>query len=1021
MQQKAVHAERRGFGIRARRRLFGLKAKLWLSLGMLLLIALTILQIEQYRLARTEVLESLRLQARTLKTVMLSSNRIFHELALARLPPSTEHSASPAFDAIPAHSLARVASELRDQGPAGLWVRVIGLERPGAARPLDAQDAEALAYFERYPDQDEYATRLVDTAGHRFYSYAQPIWTESYCLTCHGDAAAPALASIGARTPATGFREGDLRGLFSIRLPIDQIEQRIFEQFSRSLAGHLMVFLILFIVAGMLLQRVVIDKLYRLQHAVRGFADGHYAQHVRVEGRDEIADLADDFNRMADRIAERDRQLSESEERLRLFIDTAPVAIAMLDRDQRYLAVSPRWLEQFQLNEVIGREHDGLFPALGPQWREATRHALAGEVVEHDNDSYSRQDGETRWLRWSVRPWYRQDDAVGGVVIFCEDITARYQAETALQQANRYNRGLLEAHLDPLFVIDNKGLIDDVNVATELATGRTREELLGTQVADYFTDPAGAIASYREAFAKGRLQDCPLEILHRDGEQHMPVLCNATVYRDQAGGVQKLFGAARNITDVKRYTDMLQARMRLIEQAPSQSITEILKASIDEAKALTNSHAGFYHFLEPDGATLSLQVWSIETTAESEQRDISELSSCPLGKAGMLADCVQTRRTVIANYPVVQPNLRSATPAQAFVTRMLATPVIRDERVVAILSVADQPRDYDDADRRVVSAFADLAWSIVEAKRIEAALRASEARNREIIETANEGIWIMDKQRQIRFVNRQMAVLLGYEVNDILGRQLDDFLFPEDVASCRAHYQDLIAGRSQHFERRFRRRDGSQLWTLVSAVARTDESGNAIGSFAMFTDITQIKEQQQRLEALAHFDPLTGLPNRALLADRMRLALAQTRRSHALLAVCYLDLDGFKPVNDTYGHEAGDRLLIAVAKRLLGTVRADDTVARLGGDEFVLLLGHLSNRAECRALMARVLDAIADPYELAPSTSIAVSASIGLTLYPRDRGDADELLRHADMALYQAKEAGRGCFRFFEDGVSSDN
>lgn len=194
----------------------------------------------------------------------------------------------------------------------------------------------------------------------------------------------------------------------------------------------------------------------------------------------------------------------------------------------------------------------------------------------------------------------------------------------------------------------------------------------------------------------------------------------------------------------------------------------------------------------------------------------------------------------------------------------------------------------------------------------------------------------------------------------------------------------------------------------MSATPILSEEGGFGGSLGMLTDITLLKDQQRRLEQMAHYDALTGLPNRILLADRLRLAMAHTQRNQCLLAVCYLDLDGFKPVNDTHGHAAGDRLLIEIARRLTQSLRAEDTAARLGGDEFVLLLGNLANDDQCRQMLDRLLELIAAPYPLDHIHSVSVSASIGVTLYPLDPVDADTLLRHADQAMYRVKQAGRG-------------
>jgi len=172
------------------------------------------------------------------------------------------------------------------------------------------------------------------------------------------------------------------------------------------------------------------------------------------------------------------------------------------------------------------------------------------------------------------------------------------------------------------------------------------------------------------------------------------------------------------------------------------------------------------------------------------------------------------------------------------------------------------------------------------------------------------------------------------------------------------------------------------------------------------------------LNELAHFDPLTGLPNRALLSDRMAMALAQARRSGGRVAVALIDLDGFKPINDTWGHAVGDRILIEVARRLKAALRDTDTVARLGGDEFVLVLSGAEIQ-EYLQLLGRILGEIARPYRV-DDASVSLSASIGITFHPDDAGDADTLIRHADQAMYLAKQAGRNRYHVFDIAVDRD-
>jgi diguanylate cyclase (GGDEF)-like protein len=189
---------------------------------------------------------------------------------------------------------------------------------------------------------------------------------------------------------------------------------------------------------------------------------------------------------------------------------------------------------------------------------------------------------------------------------------------------------------------------------------------------------------------------------------------------------------------------------------------------------------------------------------------------------------------------------------------------------------------------------------------------------------------------------------------------------------------------------------------------------------ALFSDITAIKEHQSQLEHIAHFDALTNLPNRLLLADRLQQAMAQAQRRNQKLAVAYLDIDGFKSVNDTYGHDVGDQLLIHLAKVMKDTLREGDTLARLGGDEFVAVLIDLEGADSCVPMLKRLLEAGATPWILG-DIALHCSASIGVTLYPQEgEVEADQLLRQADQAMYQAKMAGKNRFQLFDAAHDSN-
>ncbi|MCX9155965.1 EAL domain-containing protein [Niveibacterium sp. 24ML] len=284
------------------------------------------------------------------------------------------------------------------------------------------------------------------------------------------------------------------------------------------------------------------------------------------------------------------------------------------------------------------------------------------------------------------------------------------------------------------------------------------------------------------------------------------------------------------------------------------------------------------------------------------------------------------------------------------------------------------------------------------------------------------GILIVDApSMRLRMVNPAAMRIRGRQPSEMTA--LEDFVqgwqvFHPDGSVCEVADLPLAravrgAQTTENAEFIVRDEAGQERWVAANAAPVRAADGRIIAGIVVFNDVTLIKEQQQRLAHMAHYDALTRLPNRTLLADRLELGLQQAERDGKLLAVAYLDLDGFKGVNDRLGHEAGDNLLIDVAGRLRGALRGGDTVARIGGDEFVLLLRELGDFAECEHALKRVLAEVSAPY-LLEGEMVEVSGSIGVTVYPTDGADPDTLLRHADQAMYVAKQSGRNRYHLFD-------
>lgn len=330
--------------------------------------------------------------------------------------------------------------------------------------------------------------------------------------------------------------------------------------------------------------------------------------------------------------------------------------------------------------------------------------------------------------------------------------------------------------------------------------------------------------------------------------------------------------------------------------------------------------------------------------------------------------------------------------------------------IQAILSM------YDNVCNRTVQ----LMKEIVECQKIEAKQRLAS----NVFENTLDAICITDRNLNVIEVNPSFSRTKKLSPADLIGKHLPDLigqhLLPD---STDQHLPDLKISLKYGalFEKIWQELEQYGYWSgeVYSQIADNprdeewltlssvkNEYGELTNYVAVFSNVANLLELKRELEHHAHHDALTGLPNRVLLADRLNLALARAERSRNTLAICYLDLDGFKAVNDTLGHGAGDELLKEVAHRFSKLLRANDTVARLGGDEFVILFGDLNNPCDYEMLLDRVLHNLKEPIPLGDDIA-HVSASIGVTLYPQDKAMPEELLEHADSAMYQAKQSGK--------------
>ncbi len=388
----------------------------------------------------------------------------------------------------------------------------------------------------------------------------------------------------------------------------------------------------------------------------------------------------------------------------------------------------------------------------------------------------------------------------------------------------------------------------------------------------------------------------------------------------------------------------------------------------------------------------------------------------PIGpQAGSCGSAAYTGRQVIAQDIATHPAW--VTYAQIALKHGLraswSTPILGTAgKVMATFAVYyREPRAPAQRELDLVNGATDLASIVIERDRSAAALRDSEASYRALVETAPLGIFVLTRDRFV-YSNAALARMLGAaSTTELIGRSIVGHV----QRSSRAGLAERLAhtgrrGTTTRVEVRLLRMNGTEF--EAEMIATPMSFGGAHSIQCMVSDISERKRTEKRINYLAHFDDRTGLPNRNLFVDRLAQALGHAQRSGKAVALLYLDLDRFKTLNDTLGHAAGDVLLRAAGTRLTECVRAHDTVARLGGDEFALILADLAQAEQAETVIAKIFQAFERPFTV-ERRQLFVTPSIGIAAYPRDGATPDLLLKHADIAMYRAKAAGKNTYRFY--------
>ena len=726
---------------------------------------------------------------------------------------------------------------------------------------------------------------------------------------------------------------------------------------------------------------------YETNDGLKGWVDNRKYPIRNAQG--EITGLFGIARVITDRVIA-EQALREEREALQLILDYAPIGIWLQDGNGKIAFVNKAFCQATGIAEAQFLSVDHYIELIPdefrPQCLASDEKALASDGISISHQRLPFVDGQIHDLRIIKAVKRDAEQRPVALVGLSLDISEELRQKQALLLERDSTRNILATVEAMIVALDTEGRITLVNRKGCQILGYSEDELIGQ---DWFATclPRNIdVDQVREVFKMalaGNLSGSEYyenPVRTRSGEERLIAWHNSTI-RDRDGSIIGGLSAGEDITERRK------AEIALRENE------QLLHAVIDEIPdpVILKDRNG--NFLLCNRAVAKLYNTSPEAMVGKHDGDF--------GVPKEMADAFRSNVLAImakGEAEIVFEDSQDSESGEIHHYRSIKKPFKDALGQDQILVVAQDITD-------VVNAQAKIA--------------VSEKRLQEVLAITNEGVWDWHIPSGKVLHNRQWFTLFGAQPGEI-DETLEGFvklIHPEDRETVLKLISAMLEGSSAdyHSKHRLLTINGRPIWVLDRGrVVERDKNGKAVRVIGSVTDVTYQIEYQHQLEHIAHYDTLTGLPNRVLLADRLHQAMSQALRRGDKLAVAYLDLDGFKAINDQHGHDVGDRLLTTLASHMKRALRDGDTLARLGGDEFVAVILDLPDVESCVLLLSRLLSAAAEVVH-ENGNALRVSASLGVTFYPQAEAiDADQLLRQADQAMYQAKLAGKNRYHIFD-------
>ena len=668
-----------------------------------------------------------------------------------------------------------------------------------------------------------------------------------------------------------------------------------------------------------------------------------------------------------------ERKQHELELRYHALFEQINDAIVLIGPDRKILAINKRMeeLSGYTADELVGEPVMTLISLEDLEDAEAKQNQrTSGVQLPVYERTIRRKDGETFSMEINIVPVKDKDENLLYYQGSGRDIRERRRAEVALEESEYRYRALFEQNNDGVFLIDLDGMVRNLNPRMAELLGYQVEELMGRPrraiiAPDEYPDAENKLARLLEGKAVPTYER---NLLHKSGKT-IPMEINLTLVLDSNRNPVGAQSIVRDISERKK-------------------TEEIIQESISRYRALFEQSGDAIFIINAEGfiTDVNHQVMQLFGYEYGEILGKRPEDLVPDSEKQACSD--KLKMALLGMQPPIYERIFQRKDGALFPGEIHLSPVRGTDRKV----------------RYVQSIVRDISPR----KAAERALQESGHRYQTLFSQSLDAIFITGLDGTVLDANPGAAKMLGYEVEEMKGLHARVFSAPDEKTDTDNVISKLLAGEAlPPYERLALRKDGTVFPVEIRAVLVRDADGNPLYIQSTSHNISERKNIEQQLHYLATHDPLTGLPNRSLFFDRLQQALARARRTELKVAILFIDLDGFKQVNDTYGHAIGDRILEAITKRLETCFRESDTLARMGGDEFTLILENITDLEQAISLSERVLSSLKELF-LVQGHEISVSASMGLSLFPEDGEDGELLVNRADNAMYAAKHTGKG-------------